>query len=110
MKTQWATAGTDGMGCSTPVRSPADTQTFDCIASVGNPLVALSPYIDWSLDFKLVWGASHVHYTVNGCHDGFPAYAGYINGTALYQHDDNGDPSSLFGSCDTPVEAEGDVQ
>lgn len=43
--------------------------------------------IDWDFTMILDASADPVRWTVDGAHDGFPAYEIYVNGTTIYQHD-----------------------
>jgi hypothetical protein len=105
------------MGCQSPQRLGPDSATpnggstnrVHCFGAVANPLIAGSPDIDWDLTFTFRWGDSRIHYTVEGCHDGFPAYEAYMNNSPLMQHSDNGRISSLFPPCDRTVYETGDI-
>lgn len=115
LKTRWDWASTSSMACYPPERLGPDdgqgsTNRVRCFGSVSNPLVAGSPAIDWDLTFTFRWGENKVQYTVDGCHDGYPAYEAYLNGSTLFQHSDNGNPWSLFPPCDHNVHETGEVR
>lgn len=81
-------AGTDGLTMSS-ASITSTSATFKLKASVANPLNTDAPAIDW--EYTVTVG-SDGKVTVNGTHDGFPAYEIYkrINsGTpvTIYQHD-----------------------
>ena len=55
-----------------------------------NPLVGPSEVlgaIDWDFAMTLDASADPVQWTLNGAHDGFPAYEIYVNGETVYQYD-----------------------
>ena len=73
-----------------------------------NPLVALAPAIDGTVDvfvsYEVVDGRRTrvAGYSISGSHDGFPAWEMYINGTRVHEYDPipNGcTPLSLAGGC-----------
>jgi hypothetical protein len=59
-----------------------------CVMSAQNPLVSGSPAIDYdttlTIDFT---DTSDPRYSLEGEHDGFPAYEFYIGNKRIYQHD-----------------------
>ncbi len=55
-----------------------------------NPLVGPAEVlgaIDWDFTLALDASVEPAQWTLNGAHDGFPAYEIYVNGQAVYQHD-----------------------
>jgi glucodextranase-like protein len=53
--------------------------------SPADPLIALSPHIDWTLEITIDTSNPDVpRYTITGTHDGFPDHEIYINGRQVY--------------------------
>ena len=64
--------------------SPKKLQV-QCVCVASNPLVDDSPPIDYNIKITIDKAAGT--YSIEGIHDGFPAYEIYINGKRVYQHD-----------------------
>ncbi|WP_221774377.1 DUF3238 domain-containing protein, partial [Puniceicoccus vermicola] len=56
-----------------------------CKLDSANPLVSGAPSINYTL--KVTIDRNNNTYTLEGTHDGFPAYEVYINGSRVYEHD-----------------------
>ena len=68
-----------------------------CRCEASNPLVTGSPAISYTINITI--DRSTGTYSMEGSHDGFPAYEIYINGKRVYQHDPlatGDDLNSLF--------------
>jgi hypothetical protein len=86
--------------------------SFTANLSSANPLVnaAVSPPIDYVFDITINRDSNT--YTIEGDHDGFPAYEIYINGVRVYEHDplESGDtPISLGPPMEKPMSVTGDL-
>jgi len=56
-----------------------------CRCEATNPLVTSAPAISYTITITIDKTAGT--YSIEGSHDGFPAYEIYINGKRVYQHD-----------------------
>ncbi|MCS1407655.1 MAG: hypothetical protein M2R45_00815 [Verrucomicrobia subdivision 3 bacterium] len=75
-----------------------------CKCEVSNPLV-VGPRINYTITITIDRDANT--YSITGDHDGFPAYAIYLNGTRVYQYDPlrtGKAPKSLWGKSDTSID------
>lgn len=104
-KLHWGYADTSGLHCDWPQALGADSynavsrvQVY-CRAEAYYPWHSAAPAIDFRYTVTLTFGKNQIEWSVEGCRDGFPAYEGYLNGQALFQHADNQTPSSLFAVC-----------
>jgi hypothetical protein len=59
-----------------------------CVVSAANPLVTGAPAIDYDTNLTVDYtNTSDPRYSLEGEHDGFPAYEFYIGDKRIYQHD-----------------------
>jgi hypothetical protein len=108
MKISWAFASTSGFSHEYTRMGPApwdgtSTVQHISIGSAADPLIAFAPAVDYRMVFQLTFGLNKVQYRLTGCHDGFPAYEAYINGTAVYTRWATGNVFAMFGYCDTDI-------
>jgi len=61
----------------------------------GNPLV-VSPEINWDFTITIDTSGTSAHWTINGAHDGFPAYEVYINDNPIHTYSPGPGPYGLF--------------
>jgi len=70
-----------------------------------NPLVTLSPDIDYDLELVIKYDALGGTYTLSGSHDGFPCYEVFVGHQAIYTHDSGTQTiTSLFPPQEFSVE------
>jgi len=104
MKIRWEFGDTNGMFCTAPTRLGASAGTsshrFTCQGDATVPFADYVPHINWNFEFTLKWGMNEVEATIVGCHDGYPSYEIYGNGTALLT-DNATSVDALWGTCDT---------
>jgi hypothetical protein len=80
-----------------------------------NPLVRGAPAIDWDLTLTIDTSGAKPHWTLNGAHDGFPAYELYINGQPIHTYSPGPGPYGfsdllkLFPPLDVSVDRSGDL-
>lgn len=74
--------------------------SFAIVGSTGSG-VGFTPSIDYKFEFFVSQSGS---VTVNGCHDGYPAYLIQFNGKDLHKFEHKSkDLIKLFGNCDVNV-------
>ena len=77
---------------------------------VGNPLVSLSPNIDYDYELSVSVSDKQLNWELTGDHDGFPAYSVYIGEELIYGHDpiaENQTAFSLFPPAEFSVNESG---
>jgi|GEM_PF-6626848 len=78
------------------VRLSSSKIQLTCTGDVDNPLTA-SPNITYCFIITLEAKEGYVWWTIEGLHDGFPAYEIYVNEKPILQHVAEGTAFNLFG-------------
>jgi hypothetical protein len=91
LKTGEATASKSGMKIE-PVWQGERKVKVHCVGHATNPLFSIlgipAPAIDYDVNIIIDFtDQEHPKYTLQGDHDGFPAYEFYINDSRIYEHD-----------------------
>lgn len=105
LKVAEATASSSGMSLS-PTWLGDHKIKIRCVVSVGNPLAPSvgGNEIDYDCEITIDYSnASDLRYSLEGDHDGFPAYEVYIGNKRIFQHDPLATGESL-GSLFDPLE------
>ncbi len=109
-----ATASTSGMQIAVTRVGPERVRAR-LFGGAGNPLVFGAPAIDWDFTIEIDVSGPSPQWTLNGAHDGFPAYEIYINGQTIYTYSPGtppfglGDLLKLFPPLDVDVSASGQL-
>lgn len=103
-----ATAPKTGVWIESTTYLVAKKVAVKCRCEASDPLISGAPAIDYTITITIDKAAGT--YSIQGSHDGYPAYEIYINGKRVYEHDPlaTGDGiMSLFGTGEYDINVVG---